>query len=141
MYWLYFHIICVMSYFGTLVGSHLLLIGKVNQEVAQRLLKIEKILLASLGLSALSGGLLLFLSGKSVSFYMQNGATHAKLTLFVLILAAALVNLGKIANFARTFETQADVSKPKIAVMLQRIQLLGLFLLPLLGIAMARGSF
>jgi putative membrane protein len=111
---------------------------EVSGTVARRLARIDAMYGAS-ALVVLGSGLMrLFIYGKPVSYYMQNGLFHVKITLFVL---AVLLSVYPTINFIKNRNTPDDgqaVYSGAVGVLL-KIQLLILLIIPLLAVMMARG--
>lgn len=106
--------------------------------VARRLARID----ALYGLSALvvlGTGLLRFLVyGKPAEYFLKNGLFHVKLTLFVV---AVLLSIYPTIRFVRNRNADdgGQVTYPPVMGVLMRVQLLILFVIPLLAVLMARG--
>jgi putative membrane protein len=111
---------------------------EVSGTVARRLARIDAMYGAS-ALVVLGSGLMrLLIYGKPVSYYMQNGLFHVKITLFVL---AVLLSVYPTINFIKNRNTPDDgqaVYSGAVGVLL-KIQLLILLIIPLLAVMMARG--
>lgn len=133
----YIHIICLIVFASGLVGSHLLAMGEQNSSSLKRLLQFEKMSLIGIVLMLISGLALLFGSGKGMDFYFHNGSTHAKLTLAVIMLILSSLSF----KSASSAIAQNIIRLPKKHLMFQRILLLGLLVIPFLGLSMSRGSF
>lgn len=135
MLFVYLHLAVVMSYFGLLIASHITLADR-SAESVKKAHALETFSFSGALLSLVSGVSLLFLAGKPVEFYFKNGATHTKLTLFVVLFVLAWINKSKIKQLAL-----ASLGVTKSVLMIQRVQLLCLLALPLFGLAMSRGGF
>jgi putative membrane protein len=136
----YAHFLGLMLLFATLVASHLLTARTISGRQARRLALLDRIAGLAVVLVLASGVLMVLGSGfgKGAAYYLHNGVFHAKATLFALVLALAVKPLLFFRRHART-EDAASIAVPGAIIMLQRIQLLILLVLPLLGLLMARG--
>lgn len=137
MYLVYLHLLSLIAFASGLIGAHLSAIGKQSPHSLQLLVKFEKTGFAGLILMLISGLGLLLGSGKGIGFYFGNGATHAKLTLVFILLILGARHL----SLAIKAKTQGLPQLGKGYLMTQRIMLLALIALPLLGLSMAQGHF
>lgn len=136
----YGHYLGFLVLFASLLAEHLLTTRSIDGRQARKLARID----ALYGLSALVvivTGVLMFSGygfGKGAALYLKNGIFHAKVTLFVLI---ALLSLKPTLFFLRHRRAADDASidVPRSIIMVQRVQLLLVLVLPLLGLLMARG--
>ncbi len=136
----YGHYLGFMVLFASLVAEHLLTARSIDGRQARKLARIDAIY----GISALVvvvTGVLMFCGygfGKGTALYLKNGVFHAKATIFVLIV---LLSLKPTLFFLRHRRAPDDatISVPKSIIMLQRVQLLLILVLPLLGLLLARG--
>jgi putative membrane protein len=134
----YIHFISVFGIVGTLVSEHLLLKKEMTPAQLTRISRIDSIY----GLSALTlliAGLTLWLggAGKPSEFYTQNWIFHIKLGLFA---CAGLLSIYPTVFFIRNRKKQQQsIIVPSSVFWMLRIQLLLVFLIPLLAGLMARG--
>jgi putative membrane protein len=135
----YLHFISIFGIVGTLVSEHLLLKPVMTRAEISRVAKIDSIY----GLAALSlliVGLTLWLGGfgKPSEWYSKNWIFHTKLTCFALI---GLLSIYPTVFFIKNRKGDANeaVTLPKNIVMMIRIELLLLFVIPLLAGLMSRG--
>jgi putative membrane protein len=136
----YGHYLGFIVLFASLTAEHLLTSRSIDGRQARRLARID----AVYGLSALVvivTGVSMFCGygfGKGAALYLKNGVFHAKATIFVLI---ALLSLKPTLFFLRhrNAPDEATITVPRAIIMLQRVQLLLVLVLPLLGLLMARG--
>ena len=135
----YFHFISIFAIVGALVSEHLLLKPQLTRNEVRRLSIIDAIYgLAALTL--LGVGLTLWLGGvgKPSSWYTQNWIFHLKISCFLLIgILSIYPTVFFIKN--RKGDPQETIKIPGIIVMLIRIELLLLFIIPLLAGLMSRG--
>lgn len=133
----YIHFIGIMSLSATLVMQHLLLSSEVTKKELKKIAFIDIIYGISAVLTLVAGLVLLLGIGREVSFYMTNGIFHIKLTLFVLVL---LLSIYPTLFFIRKKKSNEEIIKmPKVIIMLIRMELLLTFIIPLLGVLIARG--
>lgn len=136
----YGHYLGFLVLFASLTAEHLLTARSIDGRQARKLARIDAIY----GLSALVvivTASLLFSGygfGKSTALYLTNGLFHAKLTIFVLI---GILSFKPTLFFLRHRNAPdgVTISVPRSIIMLQRVQLLLVLVLPLLGLLMARG--
>lgn len=133
----YIHFIGIMSLASVLVMQHLILSAEVTKQELKKIIFLDVIYGVS-AMLALIAGLVLWLSvGKDASFYSTNWVFHLKLTLFIVIL---LFSIYPTLYFRKSRKIAQDtVVMPKIIIMSIRMQLLLVFVLPFLGVLIARG--
>ena len=133
----YLHFIGIMSLASTLVMQHLILSSEITHKELKKIAFID-IIYAISALLTFIGGLSLWLwTGKDASFYSANGVFHAKLTLFILVV---LLSIYPTIFFRKSLKMSSEVIKmPKVIIMLIRTQLLLIFIIPFLGVLIARG--
>jgi putative membrane protein len=139
----WFHYLGIMFLAAALVAEHLLFTPRPDRAVARKLVTVDLIYGASLLVVFVTGIARLFHGGKGVLFYMQNGAYHAKFSLFVLMAVLWLYPAFKFFGWRRQLKAgqppvMADAEAKRV-LMAIRVQLLILVLLPLLAAMMARG--
>lgn len=135
----YLHFISIFVIVATLVVEHLLLKKELPRSMVSRIARVDAIY----GLAALTligAGLTLWFSGvgKPTDFYSKNWIFHTKLTLFALV---GILSIYPTVFFLKNRKgNQEDiVSIPGIIIWLLRIELLLLFIIPLLAGLMAKG--
>jgi len=133
----YIHFIGIMSLASVLVMQHLILSAQVTQQELKKIIFLDVIYGIS-AMLALIAGLILWLSvGKDASFYSTNWIFHVKLTLFIIM---ALLSIYPTKFYRKSQKLDQDVVEmPKMVIMLVRMQLLLVFIIPLLGVLIARG--
>jgi len=133
----YIHFIGIMSLASTLVMQHLILSTEVTKQELKKIIFLDVIYAVS-ALLTLVAGLSLWLSvGKDASFYSTNPLFHIKLTLFIVMF---LFSIYPTLYFRKSRKIAQDtVVMPKMIIMSVRMQLLLVFLIPLLGVFIARG--
>lgn len=135
----YVHFISIFAIVGSLVSEHLLLKKELTRKELDRLSKIDGVY----GLAALilvGVGLTLWLGeyGKPAIYYSKNWIFHAKISLFVVI---GLLSIYPTIFFIKNRKGNPDqsVAIPKIIFWMLRLELLLLFIIPLLAGLMAKG--
>ena len=133
----YLHFIGIMGLASTLVMQHLIISTEITQAELKKIIFLD-IIYAICILLTLVAGLTLWLSvGKEASFYSTNWVFHVKLTLFILIF---LFSIYPTLYFRKSRKNAPDtVVMPKMIIMSVRMQLLLVFIIPLLGVLIARG--
>ncbi|MEQ8302933.1 MAG: DUF2214 family protein [Cyclobacteriaceae bacterium] len=135
----YIHFISIFTIVGTLVSEHLLLKPELTRAEIGRISKIDGIY-GLAALSLLAAGLTLWLGGfgKPTSFYSQNWIFHTKLTCFIAI---GLLSIYPTIFFLkqRKGDKSETVSIPQSIFWMVRIEILLLFIIPLLAGLMSRG--
>ena len=135
----YLHFISIFTIVGTLVSEHLLLKKELSRAEITRIARID----AVYGLAALTllgAGLTLWLSGvgKPSIYYTKNWVFHLKISCFLAIgLLSIYPTIFFIKN--RKGNPKEVVAIPKSVFWLLRMELLLLFIIPLLAGLMARG--
>lgn len=135
----YLHFICIFAIVGSLVSEHMLLRKTLSRREIARLATID----AVYGVAALilvGAGLTLWLGsiGKPSVFYSKNWIFHTKLTAFIVI---GLMSIKPTIFFTRNRKGNPEeiVAVPKSVFMMLRMELLLLFIIPLLAGLMAKG--
>ena len=136
----YGHYLAFLVMVASLVAEHQLTARTIDGREARKLARIDMIYGLSAALVILTGVLLVFGYGfgKGYEYYLKNGLFHAKVTVFVLIAALSLAPTLFFLRHRRAGD-QDSISVPRSVIMLQRVQLLLVLLLPLLGLLLARG--
>jgi len=134
----YIHFISIFAIVGTLVSEHLLLKKEMTRVEIKRVSKIDAIYgLAALTL--LGVGLTLWFSGvgKPAIYYSKNWIFHLKISLFLTI---GLLSIYPTVFFIKNRGDQNEsVTVPMLIFWMLRVELLLLFIIPLLAGLMSRG--
>lgn len=135
----YIHFISIFAIVGSLVSEHLLLKKTMTRGEIARVARVDAVYgLAALTL--LTVGLTLWLGsyGKPSWFYSKNWVFHLKITLFAVI---GLLSIYPTVFFLRQRKGEPTevVAIPKSVFMMLRLELLLLFIIPLLAGLMAHG--
>lgn len=135
----YLHFICIFAIVGSLVSEHLLLKKELRRKEIKRIATIDGIY-GMAAMTLLAVGLTLWLGGfgKPSEFYTLNFVFHIKITLFATV---GILSIYPTVFFIKNRKGDPDevVSIPKTIFMLLRLELLLLFIIPLLAGLMAKG--
>lgn len=135
----YLHFICIFAIVGSLVSEHLLLKKELRRKEIKRVATIDGIY-GMAAMTLLAVGLTLWLGGfgKPSEFYTLNFVFHIKITLFATV---GILSIYPTVFFIKNRKGDPDevVSIPKTIFMLLRLELLLLFIIPLLAGLMAKG--
>ena len=135
----YIHFISIFTIVGALVSEHLLLKKNLTRAEIGRLSKVDGIYgLAVLVLLAV--GMVLWLGGygKPTEFYSKNFIFHIKLGLFIVI---GVLSIYPTVFFIKNKngDQQENIEVPKSIFWMVRLELLILFVIPILAGLMAKG--
>ncbi len=135
----YVHFVSVFIIVGTLVSESVLLKKDLSRNEINRIAKID----ALYGIAAatlLAVGLTLWFGnvGKPSYFYTKNWIFHLKITLFALV---GILSIWPTMFFIKNRKGNPDeiVNVPTMVFTIMRIEILLLFIIPLLAGLMARG--
>lgn len=135
----YIHFISIFAIVGTLVSEHLLLKPMVRRADILRLSRIDAVY-GMAALTLLTAGLTLWLGGigKPASFYSQNWIFHIKLTCYAII---GILSIYPTVFFVknRKGNPMDEITIPKAIFLCIRIEILLLFVIPILAGLMSRG--
>lgn len=135
----YLHFISIFIIVATLVSEHLLLKKELTRAEINRLSRIDA-LYGMAALVLLTVGLTLWFSGvgKPSVYYSKNWIFHTKLTFFVMV---GLFSIYPTVFFLkhRKGDPEERIRVPNTVFWLLRLELLLIFIIPLLAGLMARG--
>ncbi len=135
----YFHFISIFAIVGTLVAEHLLLKKEMTRLELGRVARIDGVY-GIAALSLLGVGLTLWLGeyGKPAIFYTKNWIFHTKLALFILI---GLLSIYPTVFFLKNRKGNPEelITIPNLIFWMVRMELLLLFIIPILAGLMAKG--
>lgn len=135
----YLYFISIFAIVGSLVSEHLLLQKEMTRGQLSRLAKIDAVY-GIAAITLLAAGLTLWLGeyGKPAYFYSKNWIFHTKISLFVVI---GLLSIYPTAFFLKNRKGNPDekIKVPTTVFIMLRMELLLLFIIPLLAGLMARG--
>lgn len=133
----YIHFIGIMSLGSVLVMQHLLLSTEVTKAQLKKIIFLDVLYAISWVLTFVAGMVLWLSVGKDASFYSTNWVFHLKLTLFIIVF---LFSIYPTIYFRKSQKTDyVFIEIPKFIIMSVRMQLLLVFIMPLLGVLIARG--
>ena len=133
----YAHFIGIILLSSMLVVENILMSREISAQTLKKLVFVDRLYGIGAVVTLLAGLSLWLWLGKPKAFYSDNPLFHAKLGLFVLIGVLSVVPTIFIArgNKAR----QESFVLPGYVMMIKRFELIGITLLPLLAVLMARG--
>lgn len=134
----YIHFISIFAIVGSLVTEHMLLKKEMTPKELDRLSKIDAVY-GIAAITLLCAGLTLWLGsyGKPAVVYSKNWIFHTKITLFITI---GLLSIYPTVFFLKNRRSTAETVKvPASIFWMLRMELLLLFIIPLLAGLMARG--
>lgn len=135
----YVHFISIFAIVSTLVSEHLLLKKQMSRREIGRLARIDAVygmaalVLLTVGLTLWLGGV-----GKPAMYYSKNWIFHTKISLFIVV---GLLSIHPTVFFIknRKGNLEEDINVPKSIFWALRVELLLLFIIPLLAGLMAKG--
>lgn len=135
----YIHFISIFAIVGTLVSEHLLLKKQLTRAEIGRLAGVDAVY-GIAALTLIAAGLTLWLGGvgKPSEWYTKNWIFHTKLTCFLTI---GLLSIYPTIFFIKNRKGNPDevVQIPGKLFMMLRLELLLLFIIPLLAGLMSKG--
>ncbi|MDE1463430.1 DUF2214 family protein [Spartinivicinus poritis] len=135
----YIHLLAILLLFSTCVAEHLLISDRMQRAEVKRLAKVDVFFGVSAFIVLLSGLAMMLWVGKPTEYYLANWMFHLKFTVFIVV---ALLSIYPTIYFIKTRkagELTDMVELPKIIKIIIRVELLGIIILPLLGVMMASG--
>ena len=134
----YLHFISLILLMAAVLGQHLLLKKTMKRSEVALFQRLDIVYAVMVVLVLATGFAQWFWVGKPADFYSGNPVFHVKVTLFLIVgvvSAYPSVFLGK----NKKGDPGESVEVPKLVIWSVRIELLLLFLMPLLANLMARG--
>ncbi len=135
----YIHFISIFLLFSTLLLSLITLKEKMVRKSLLLLVKAD----LSFGIFAITtvatGVLRLFFFGKGVDYYLSNPVFIAKITLFILVGVCSVLPTVHFLKMRKSKEEIIEVENFKLIQLILKIELALLLIIPLLGVAVARG--
>ena len=134
----YLHFISLILLMAAVLGQHLLLKKTMKRSEVALVQRLDIVYAVMVVLVLATGFAQWFWVGKPADFYSGNPVFHVKFTLFLIVgvvSAYPSVFLGK----NKKGDPGESVEVPKLVIWSVRIELLLLFLMPLLANLMARG--
>lgn len=135
----YVHFVSIFAIVSTLVSEHLLLKKEMSRREIGKLARIDAVygvaalVLLTVGLTLWLGGV-----GKPAMYYSKNWVFHTKITLFIIV---GLLSIHPTVFFIkqRKGNPNEEINVPKSVLWALRVELLLLFIIPLLAGLMAKG--
>ncbi len=136
----YVHFLAIFSIVASLTAEHLLLKPQLTRNELQRISIIDGIYGVS-SIVLLAAGLTLWLGGvgKPAEIYSKNWVFHLKIGLFFLIGLLSIYPTVFFLKKRKGDNREELVTVPTMVKMMLRMELLILFILPLLASLMAKG--
>lgn len=135
----YIHFISIFVIVSCLVSEHLLLKKELSRNSISRLARIDAVY-GIAALTLLTAGLTLWLGsiGKPSVYYSKNWIFHTKISFFLLV---GLLSIYPTIFFIKNRKGNPEelIQVPKAVFMMLRLELLILFIIPLLAGLMAKG--
>ncbi len=133
----YFHFFGIILLSSMLITQNVLLTKNINRETILRLSRIDTLYGLGAIITLLCGLLLWFAVGKSAAYYNTNPLLHIKVSLFVLIGLLSIPPTIFLNRNRRRHEPNIEI--PNKIIRIKRLELLGLLIMPLLAVLIARG--
>lgn len=131
------HFAAIFTFAGALIIENMAAKPQITGEDARNLAKVDAVCGISAILVLIFGLTLWLWVGKPSEFYSSNPLFHAKIALFTLMAACAVVST---IFFAKHRKSVADaITVPSLLRLLLKFQLVLLVIIPLLALPMARG--
>jgi putative membrane protein len=134
----YLHFVSLILLMAAVLGQHLLLKRKMSRGAISTVQRLDIVYAVTVIIVLLTGFAQWLWVGKPAAFYSSNPVFHTKLTLFLVVGIISIypsVFLGK----NRKGDAEEIVAVPPGVIWSIRIELVLLFLMPLLASLMARG--
>ncbi len=135
----YIHFIGLFGIVSALVSEHLLLKPVMTRRELKRLFVLDSIYGISAITAIAAGFILWFGVGKAAEFYSKNWIFHLKVTLAIVLGLLSIYPTIFFFKNRKGEDLDTTIKVPKAIKMLMRLQLLIIFLLPLLAALMAKG--
>ncbi|TRX59402.1 DUF2214 family protein [Fulvivirga sp. M361] len=135
----YLHFIGVFTIVSCIVAQHLLIAPEVSRAKMKRLLVLDRIYGVSSIVVVMAGLSLWFWLGKPAEYYSKNWILYLKVGLFIIV---GVLSIIPTRFFSKHHKGEPDdtVVIPGIIKKVIRIELLLMFLIPLLATLMASGK-
>ncbi|HEU5148807.1 MAG TPA: DUF2214 family protein [Chryseosolibacter sp.] len=135
----YVHFISIFAIVSTIVSEHLLLKKTMTRRELGRIARVDAVY-GIAALTLLAAGFTLWFGGvgKPTDFYSGNWIFHTKITLFLIV---GLLSIYPTVFFLRNRKGNPDeiVAVPSKVFLMLRLELVLLFIIPLLAGLMAKG--
>jgi putative membrane protein len=135
----YVHFISIFAIVGSIASEHLLLKKELTRRELTRISRIDAVYGVA-AITLLAAGLTLWLGGfgKPSEFYSKNWVFHTKITLFLIV---GLLSIYPTVFYLKQSKGNPEeiVAVPGKVFMMVRIELLLLFIIPMIAGLMAKG--
>jgi len=133
----YLHFIFIFAIVSSVVAEHLLIKERMTRREIRRMSVLDSVY-GFAAIALLAVGFYLWFGTGRTEFYSKNPIFHTKITLFV---AVGLLSIKPTIFFMKQRKGNPDevVDVPKSLKMFMRLELLLLFVMPLLASLMAKG--
>ena len=135
----YVHFISILTVVSCLVSQYLLIEGELPRKTIKRLWRIDNVYGAGAILAVFAGLVLWFWIGKPAEYYSQNWILLLKVGLFALVGVVSVVPT-LFFRRSRKGEDAESVRVPSYIKTIIKIELIIVFVLPLLASLMANGK-
>lgn len=134
----YLHFVSLIVLMAAVLGQHLMLKATMTRAEIKQVQRLDIVYAVMVVIVLLTGFAQWFWTGKPADFYSSNPVFHTKITLFLIVGIISIypsVFLGK----GKKGDPEEIVTVPKGLIWSVRIELLLLFLMPLLATLIGRG--
>jgi putative membrane protein len=135
----YVHFISIFLVVASLVVEHALVKERMSGKELRRFMNYDAVYGIGALLVVAMGLLLWFSVGKPAEFYTKNWLMHLKLGLFVIVGLISIVPSVRMSKLKKRTGPNEIADIPKSIIMIIRMELLIVFLLPLIASLMAKG--
>ena len=133
----YIHFVGIILLSSMLITENILFSKQLKDGLLKKLAIIDKLYVLGAILTFVAGMLLWLSVGKPKEFYTTNILFHVKLTVFLLVALLSLVPT--IFLFKNRNNQTPTITVPHHIIFIRRIELVFLFVMPLLAVLVARG--
>ncbi|WP_020531854.1 DUF2214 family protein [Flexithrix dorotheae] len=135
----YLHFIAIFGVVGSLITEQFMIDEKLTKKDIKRLSFVDAVYGISAVLVLVAGFTLWFGVGKPAEFYTKNWIFHTKVTLFIIVGILSIYPTVFFLKKRKGDDIHTIIHIPKIILWSIRIELLLVFVIPLLAILMALG--
>ena len=134
----YLHFVSIILVMTAVLGQHLLLSTRLSRREIARIQRIDLVYAIAVVAVLATGFAQWFWTGKPADFYSKNPILHIKVTLFLIV---GVVSIYPSVVFGKGKKGDPDevIKVSKGVIWSVRVELLLLFLMPLLATLIARG--
>jgi putative membrane protein len=135
----YLHFIAVFAIVGALVAEQFLISKSMTRKEIKRIAVIDGLYGLGAVLVLIAGFTLWFWVGKPADFYTKNWIFHTKLTLFVVLALLSIYPTIFFLKNRKGVDLQTEIKVPATVIICLRLELLLLFIIPILASYMSLG--